>query len=69
VRRDFGLDSVFAGEADIEVENRMKCKRRAKSLVSIAEFEIENSREPKSLSINCSTAGVRKIVSYIVLSH
>jgi hypothetical protein len=38
-------------------------------LTSIEEFEIENSREPKSFNIRSSTAGERRLASAIVLSN
>jgi hypothetical protein len=41
----------------------MKFKRIEKSLESIEEFEIENSREQKSFNRSSSTAGERKIAS------
>jgi hypothetical protein len=41
----------------------MKFERIEKSLESIEEFEIENSRKPESFNINSSTAGERKIAS------
>jgi hypothetical protein len=47
----------------------MKFRRIEKSLESIDEFEIENSRELKSFKRSSSTAGERKSDSEIVLSN
>jgi hypothetical protein len=47
----------------------MKFRKKEKSLESINEFEIENSRALKSFKRSSSIAGERKIDSEILLSN
>jgi hypothetical protein len=56
VRRGFCLANVFEGETVIEEDNRKEFIRIEEPLELMDEFEIENSRKPKSFHINTSTA-------------
>jgi hypothetical protein len=69
VKREFCLENVFEGETVIEEDNRKIFIRIDEPLEVMDEFEIENSRQPKSFHINTSTAGESTIDPCIVHSH